>query len=74
MFKNLNNIMGIREIALDEYKVRINKWGDELKDFMMLAEKKCRTFQKTNIKWSLATKVLPRRRWDIARFQKFIAK
>ena len=37
--------MGIPDGALDGYDARMNKWDDKLKDFMLLAEKKCRTYK-----------------------------
>ena len=43
MFDKLTDIIGIPVIALDKYKVRMNKWDDELKDFMLSAKNKCRT-------------------------------
>ena len=45
MFEKLTEIMGIPDAALNEYEVQMNKWDDELKDFMLSAEKKCITFK-----------------------------
>ena len=39
-------------IALDGYDARMNRWDDELKDFILLAEKKCRTYKDDQIEWS----------------------
>ena len=35
MFEKLSEIMGIPDAALVKYEVRMNKWDDELKDFML---------------------------------------
>ena len=51
IFENLTDIMGISDVALDEYKVRMNKSDDELKNFMLPATKKCRAFKSNNIGW-----------------------
>ena len=45
IFEKLTEIMGIPDAALNEYEVQMNKWDDELKDFMLSAEKKCITFK-----------------------------
>ena len=52
----------------------MNKWDDQLKDFMLSAEEKCGTFKNDNIEWSPTIKMWLSRRWVIARLQKFIAK
>ena len=69
MFEKLTDIMGIPDAALDEYDARMNKWDDELKDFMLLAEKKYRTYKGDQIEWSPNIKVWLRRRWVISRLQ-----
>ena len=43
MFEKLTDIMNIPDIALDKYDVQMNKWNDELKQFMIAVEKRCRT-------------------------------
>ena len=53
MLKTLPDIMGIPDVALDEYEVGMNKWDDELKDFMRLTEKKYRVYKDDQIEWSL---------------------
>ena len=55
--------MGIPDAALDEYEVQMNKWDDTLKDVMLSAEKKCRTFKNVNIEWSPTIKMWLGRRW-----------
>jgi hypothetical protein len=67
MFEKLTDIMGIPDIALDKYEVRMNKWDDELKDFMLPAKKKCRTYTGDQIEWSPTIKMWLGRRWVFAR-------
>ena len=57
MFEKLTDIMGIPDMALDEYEVKMNKCDDELKDFTLSAKKKCRTFQNDKIEWSPTIKM-----------------
>ena len=57
MFEKLTEIMGISDASLDEYEVRMNKWDDKLKDFMLSAEKTCRTFKNDNIECSPTIKM-----------------
>ena len=52
----------------------MNKWDDELKDFMIAAENKYRTFKKSDLEWSPTVKMWLARRWVLTRLQKFIAK
>ena len=37
MFEKPTDSMGIPDVALDKYGARINKWDDELTDFMLSA-------------------------------------
>ena len=74
MFEKLTDIMGIPDVALEEYEVRMNKWDDELKEFMLAAEQKCRTYKDDQIEWSPTIKMWLGRRWVITILQKFIAK
>ena len=39
MVRKIPNIIRFPDVPLDEYDVRMNKWGDELKEFMLSAEK-----------------------------------
>ena len=39
MFEKLTEIMGTSDAVLDKYDVQMNKWDDELKYFMLSAEK-----------------------------------
>ena len=50
------------------------KWDDELKDFMLSAKKKYRTFNSDNTEWNPTTKMWLERRWVIAILQKFRSK
>ena len=49
MFEKLTEIMGTSDAALDEYVVQMNKWDDELKDFMLSAEKNTERSQITTL-------------------------
>ena len=46
MFEKLTEITGIPDAALYKCEVRMNKLDDELKDFMLSAEKKMQNIQK----------------------------
>ena len=74
MFEQLTEIIGSTDAALNKYEVRMNKWNDKIKDFMLSAEKKYRTFKYENIMCSPGIKMWLGRRWAIGRLQKFIAK
>ena len=74
MFKELSDIMRIPDVALEEYKVRMNKWDDELRDFMLSAEKKCRRFKNNQIERIPTIKMWLGRRRVSVRLQKVIAK
>ena len=49
MFEKLTEITGIPDASLDKYEVRMHKWDGGLKDFMLSAKKKCRTFNMTTL-------------------------
>ena len=66
--------MGKPEVAVDKYDDRMNKWDKELKEFMMAAEKKCRTYKNVQIEWSPTIIMWLRRRWILDRVKKSIAK
>ena len=46
MFEQFTDIIGIHEAALNEYEVRINKWDDQPKDFMLSVENKIQDAQR----------------------------
>ena len=74
MFEKLSSIMGIPDIVIEEYNKKMNKWDRELKEFMIEAENKCRTYKQDHIEWSPVVKMWIARRWVLARVHKFIAK
>ena len=74
MYKKLANIVKIPDTAVEEYDHRMNKWDDELRDFMIAAENKCRSFKSSSLEWSPTVKVWLSRRWILARLQKSIAR
>jgi hypothetical protein len=74
MFEKLTDIMGIPAVALGEYDIKMNKMNDEVKDFMLLAEKKCRTYKDNQTEWCPTINMWPRRRCVITTLHKFIAK
>ena len=74
MYEKLANIMSLSDVGMDEYEHSMDKWDDELKDFMIAAENKCRTFKNSNLEWSPTVRMWVARRWVLTRLQKFIAK
>ena len=74
MFDKLAAIMGIPDVAVEEYDERMNKWDKELKEFMIAAENKCRTFKQGHMEWSPTIRMWLARRWVLARVQKFRAR
>ena len=71
MVDKLAEIMGIPEVAVEEYDERMNKWDKELKEFMIAAEKKCRTYKQGHLEWSPTVRMWLARRWVLARVQRF---
>ena len=74
MYTKLAGIMSLPDTAAEEYDVKMNKWDDELREFMISAENKCRTFKNDDLEWSPTVKLWIKRRWILGRLQKFIAK
>ena len=50
MFKKLPDIMGISDVALDEYDTRMNNWDEEPKK-CMLSAKKHSPYKDGHIEW-----------------------
>ena len=45
MYEKLAEIMSTPDVAESEYEHKMNKWDDELKNFMLGAEERCRTYK-----------------------------
>ena len=61
------------DTAVDEYQPRMNKWDNKLKNLMILAKNKCRTYKNDDLEWSPTVKMWLKRRWILGRVQRFIA-
>ena len=50
----------------------MNRWGDELTDYMKAAENKCRSFKQNYIEYSPDVNIWWKRRWLLERIRRYI--
>ena len=73
MFEKLNAICNIEdELAESEFLLRMNKWDDELTEFMHHSEEKCQTFNMDHIEWSPKVGVWLAHCWILNRIQRYL--
>ena len=69
MFEKLTDIMGIPDVAFDEYEVNMNKWDDEVKDFILSAEKKCRMLKTIKLREAPSSRCGWEEGWSLLDFR-----
>ena len=73
MFKKIDDLTKLsKDMTVSEFQVKINRWDDEMTDYMRAAENKCRKFKHTHIEWSPDVGVWIRRRRLLERVGKYI--
>ena len=72
MYRKLDRLSQFADLMdPGEFQLNLNKWDDELTDYMKSAENKCRKYKQTHIDWSPTVGVwLSRQRllWRIGRY------
>ena len=73
MFAKLNSISRVvDDISAAEFQLRMNRWDDELTDYMLAAEKRCRKYKQTHLEYSPTVGAWLRRRWLLGRVKRYL--
>ena len=67
IFEKLPDIMGIPDILVGRYYIRMNKRDKEFKEFMLASKNKCRTWKNDQIELSPTVRMWPGMRWIVGR-------
>ena len=73
MFHKLNEINRLADsMTVAEFQLVMNKWDDELTDYMRSAESKCNKFHMGHIDYSPEANAWLRRRWLLGRVARYL--
>jgi len=73
MYRKLNDLTKIADvISASEFQVKMNRWDDELTEYMRSAEDKCHKFKQDHVSWSPEYGIWRRRRLLLLRVEKYL--
>ena len=73
MFKKMNELTRLADyMSVEVFQVKLNRWDDEMTDYMRAAEKQCRQYFANPLEWSPEVGIWIRRRRILQQIEKYL--